>query len=723
MRIGGIRMRTMELLACARTLLFVALGCGTLAASAEDRDAPISYSARVINPKLTGSLFATKSRTVLLWGTDGTIVYSTDANRWHYADTPADADLARVAADATGKVLIAVGERGTILRSEDAGRRWQAVSLAASDFDLRAVIHHASSGAWIAAGTRGTILRSLDGGKTWNSLPNELNLTLATLFIEPDSGALLIGGESGLIGRSTDAGASWLMTRVKMQEPVTPVTAIHLLGNELVATSALGRFLISTDRGESWQLLSMGGNAYFTDAVLEPKSHALLLASHTGDLFRRGRPDDSWEKIELLIDGQKRFISAIRYDANTESLLAVGHHGLAARSTDGGRQWHKIATGFNSSMESLAQFGDGRFVGFGEGGYIVTSADSGKSWRRVSPELSLGLREVVALPGSDVVVASGELGGILRSADSGQTWTSIDVTYPNMNTPPNLRSLMIEPSGKALIAAGAPGTIIRSEDGGTQWRIAHWTPLEKEEAFPWILSDPRQQSLAVIEARGSNYWSQDAGRTWQLSKLSTDRELWQGMVAANKSTLLAAGQRGVAARSTDGGRSWRLVETGADEDLFGSYADERSGAMFLLGGKGTLLRSTDAGQKWRRIPSGTERSLRRMLHDPKSNTLVAFGEYGSLVRSVDDGESWHPVGSNTEVELRKGLTEPDSGALIIIGQQGLILRSVDAGKTWQRIPSHTRRHFRSAVFNSRNGDLILVGERIVRLSRTTATSH
>ncbi|HWK48962.1 MAG TPA: hypothetical protein VNR40_03710, partial [Steroidobacter sp.] len=137
-------MRSRELLTCARALLFIAIGCVTVAASAADR-APINYSARVINPKLTGSLYEPKSRTLLLWGTDGTILRSSDPSRWHSADTPTDADLSRIASDAAGKVLIAVGEHGTLLRSEDAGSRWQAVSLATSDFDLRAVIHHAPS--------------------------------------------------------------------------------------------------------------------------------------------------------------------------------------------------------------------------------------------------------------------------------------------------------------------------------------------------------------------------------------------------------------------------------------------------------------------------------------------------------------------------------------------------------------------------------------------------
>lgn len=720
MRIGGIRMRSMEMV--ARALLFFAISLIACVTRADNGDVPFGYSARVINPKLTGSLYEPRSGTLLIWGTDGTVLYSTDMTRWHYAETPVGTDLTRIAADASGKVLIAVGERGTLLRSEDFGRRWQAIKLASSDYDLRAVVHHARSGAWIVAGTQGKILRSVDGGNTWTMIPNELRLTFETLFIEPHTDALLIGGEAGSIGRSTDAGVSWRLAQIKMPEPVTPITAVYSLGDELIATSALGRFISSSDDGESWQLHSMGGNAYFTDAVLDAKHTTTLLSSHTGDLFRRAAGDPAWEKVELMLDGRKRYVSAIRYDAPSQSLLVVGHHGLAARSTDGGREWQEIRTGSASSMESLAQVGKGRYVGFGEGGFIVTSADSGASWRQTSPELSLTLREVVALP-NDVIVASGELGSVLRSTDSGTTWAEVAVAYPNMNTPPNLRSLLIEPAGKVLIAAGAPGTIIRSEDAGQQWQIAHWTPLEKEEAFPWILTDPRQRSTAVIEARGSIYSSQDAGKSWRLAKVTTQRELWQGSVLASKSVMIVGGQGGVAARSVDGGRHWSLAETNATEDLFGSYADERSGKMFLLGGNGVVLRSIDTGLKWQRAPSGTNRALRRMLRDPKTNALLAFGEYGSIVRSTDEGESWQPVASHTEAELRTGLIEPGSEHLIIVGQRGVILRSTDGGKRWQPIASHTQRPLRGAVFNPRNGDLIIVGERIVRLTRGPAISR
>src|SRR5687767_13408149 len=199
MRIGRIRMRSTEMLACARLGLCLWF-CLPAAISADETKPPPSYSARVVNPKLTGSLFEPNSRTLLLWGTDGAVMHSTDGANFHWADTPTDADLNRIAVDARGKVLIAVGERGVVLRSEDSGRRWSLAKVPDTSFDLRTVVYHPATGAGIAAGTRGAILRSLDSGRTWTELDHELNVTFEALFLEPNSNAVLIGGENGVVG-------------------------------------------------------------------------------------------------------------------------------------------------------------------------------------------------------------------------------------------------------------------------------------------------------------------------------------------------------------------------------------------------------------------------------------------------------------------------------------------------------------------------------------------
>ncbi|MGH8185585.1 MAG: WD40/YVTN/BNR-like repeat-containing protein, partial [Steroidobacteraceae bacterium] len=120
-----------------------------------------NYMPQVVNATLTGALALPDSTVTLLWGTDGTIRRSENGSQWAYGTTLVDADLAAVAANADGSVLVAVGERGTIVRSTDRGRTWTSMATG-TDSDLRAVIHHGASDTWIAVGTKASILRSQD---------------------------------------------------------------------------------------------------------------------------------------------------------------------------------------------------------------------------------------------------------------------------------------------------------------------------------------------------------------------------------------------------------------------------------------------------------------------------------------------------------------------------------------------------------------------------------
>src|SRR5436309_750451 len=64
-----------------------------------------------------------------------------------------------------GKRLIAVGERGVILVSEDSGRNWDQMSVPTSVTLTRAMFVTPEVG-W-AVGHFGTVLQTRDGGRTW----------------------------------------------------------------------------------------------------------------------------------------------------------------------------------------------------------------------------------------------------------------------------------------------------------------------------------------------------------------------------------------------------------------------------------------------------------------------------------------------------------------------------------------------------------------------------
>jgi len=321
------------------------------------------------------------------------------------------------------------------------------------------------------------------------------------------------------------------------------------------------------------------------------------------------------------------------------------------------------------------------------------------------------------VPRTDVLVATSSLGEIIRSADGGGHWHSVALDFPNVNTPPDLRAL-VENSAGELIAAGPPGAILRANSDASTWSVAHWTDIEKERAFPWMLVDRNRKLLVAVEARGEMQLSRDAGNSWTANLApKTDNEFafWQGMVLESRGVMVIAGKSGVAARSTDA-QNWTAVVTGTRKNLYGSFADETSGSMFLMGQDGALLRSTDLGVTWRAVPSDSTQELRRMLRDPRSYALICFGGHGAIVRSEDDGLTWQKIVSDTDGVLRAGSIDPLTGDLLLVGSQGALLRSSDGGRSFQRIATHTARHFNSLAFGA-DGTLVLVGERIVRLVR------
>jgi photosystem II stability/assembly factor-like uncharacterized protein len=318
-------------------------------------------------------------------------------------------------------------------------------------------------------------LRSIDDGKKWSLIDSQLTITFQTLFVDPDTKVMLIGGDEGMVGYSKNAGESWQITALSMPEPATPVTAFHRFGKLLLATSALGRFLTSEDDGQSWDLMQSSSKSFFTDCAFDPVRNAIVMTGHNGDVLRSADRGQSWQAGEIVLEGRKNFLSAIRFEARSGSLLAIGQGGAIARSNDGGVSWVRASSGVHGDVRGLINdMTRNRLIAFGTGGMVLSSTDSGARWTDDRVALDFSLREIEPTPRGNALIATSKLGDIIRSVDGGTNWRTLPITYPNPNTPPDLRGLSVAPSGEALIAVGPPGTILRSNAHGTTWDV--WPP-------------------------------------------------------------------------------------------------------------------------------------------------------------------------------------------------------------------------------------------------------
>jgi photosystem II stability/assembly factor-like uncharacterized protein len=148
---------------------------------------------------------------VVAVGERGSILLSDDQGvSWQPASvaTQRNATLtAVVALDA--KRLLTVGHDGWILRSEDAGSSWQEIRYDSDLGEPLLGIWTGGGDSVMAFGSFGKFYQSLDGGQTW--APRQLDIDSAHLnsMAGGNDGRRMLVGEQGLVLRTTDSGQHW----------------------------------------------------------------------------------------------------------------------------------------------------------------------------------------------------------------------------------------------------------------------------------------------------------------------------------------------------------------------------------------------------------------------------------------------------------------------------------------------------------------------------------
>ena len=266
--------------------------------------------------------------------------------------------------------------------------------------------------------------------------------------------------------------------------------------------------------------------AFFTDCAFDPVRGAIVMTGHNGDVLRsagrrtklgrrrnRARRPQEFSERDPFRRAQ-RLAARHRPGRHTCAL----HRRRRAVDPRVGRRARRCAR-----PDQRHDAKSPHRVRHGRHGAELDGFRSAR-WTDDRGALDFSLREIEPTPRGDALIATSKLGDIIRSADGGASWRSLPVTYPNPNTPPDLRGLIVAPSGEALIAVGPPGAILRSNADGTAWDVRHSTPIEAERAFPWVLVDQRRKILVAVEARGAMQVSRDDGVSWQVSSIPIPQE-------------------------------------------------------------------------------------------------------------------------------------------------------------------------------------------------------
>lgn len=198
----------------------------------------------------------------------------------------------------TGKHLVAVGDRGNIVASND-GVNWAQVAVPVRA-TLTAVEFVDENNGW-AVGHDAVILHTKDGGKSWqlqNFAPELEKPFLDVLFTDASNGMVI--GAYGLFYVTSDGGASWKeLDASPIREEELHLNAITKLGNgQFFVVGETGMMGVSPD-GTTWERLTAPYEGSLYGAIPRGDKGAVIYGLrgnvYSTDDVRSG----NWTKIDV----------------------------------------------------------------------------------------------------------------------------------------------------------------------------------------------------------------------------------------------------------------------------------------------------------------------------------------------------------------------------------------------------------------------------------------
>ena len=264
-------------------------------------------------------------------------------------------------AAAAGNRLVAVGDRGWIVLSDDRGAHWKRAKSPAAPL-LTAVDFIDDKRGW-AVGHDAMILATVDGGETWTkqfSGPLDQGPLLGVQFVDANRGFAV--GAYGAFYETSDGGAKWAPRKVVADDKHLNAIVDAGKGN-LVVLGEAGTILRSGDSGATWQ------------PVASPYKGSFFGGTTTRD----------------------------------GAVLAFGLRGRIYRSIDAGKTWTQVANALEASLMNASVLADGAIALTGAAGTLLVSRDNGQTFT----PLASGRRGVIskALAGAPgVILLLGEAG-------------------------------------------------------------------------------------------------------------------------------------------------------------------------------------------------------------------------------------------------------------------------------------------------------------------------
>jgi photosystem II stability/assembly factor-like uncharacterized protein len=257
------------------------------------------------------------------------------------------------------------------------------------------LLHVAAAGKrLVAVGERGLVLRSDDGGRHWTQSPVPVSVTLTrAYFVSAQTGWAT--GHSGVVLRTDDGGHSW--TR-----QLNGVQAAGLAVNKYTEDSPDPA--IRAQAAAARQLEQDGADKPFFDILFTDDRTGFAIGAY-GLAFRTEDGGAHWVPwMEHLDNPQGLHLYGMAKSGN--SLFIAGEQGLLLQSTDGGKRFRSVRTPYKGSWFGIVPLPRGDLYLYGLRGNLYRSGDDGTSWTKIDAPSQASFSAGLALSDTEALFAN-----------------------------------------------------------------------------------------------------------------------------------------------------------------------------------------------------------------------------------------------------------------------------------------------------------------------------
>jgi photosystem II stability/assembly factor-like uncharacterized protein len=319
-----------------------------------------------------------------------------------------------------GRRLVAVGEYGNVVYSDDGGASWQQGRVPTTQ--MLTAVHFVSPSRGWAVGHDGLVLVSDDGAETWRIQRDGLAAQAQANLEAREHAVAEVKGLRAALETATEEDAAELRSRlddaemdledadVAIGEKVFTAPLLDIwFQNERrgVAVGAFGTLLTTDNGGENWTSnpgLIENPDEFHLNVVVGDRGRRLFIAGEGGVMYRSPDNGASWEMLESPYEGS--WFGSLYVDS-ADILLVFGLRGHLYRSEDFGTDWRLVPGENDLSLAGGTVTPDGQIMLVGNVGTLLLSSDAGRSFLHLRLEDSASLSAAASNNGEYVLVGQG----------------------------------------------------------------------------------------------------------------------------------------------------------------------------------------------------------------------------------------------------------------------------------------------------------------------------